>query len=169
MQIPPELNFDNYDIKQEPDRPPIYITSPDSTTTNMLSSIYYPDNSTHQIPQRPNTPLTVQTQNLPSGSLIRGQMNISVPNNYLTSQPISNQPPLSPNSLNAYNTAVNTPLPPSPSPSSPLGTMVSDDDMNDSGSHYSPNTPTNSYGSDHGEDTRSFTAYVGGENGQGGI
>ncbi|RUP51197.1 hypothetical protein BC936DRAFT_149435 [Jimgerdemannia flammicorona] len=166
LTIPPELNFDNYDIKPEPDRPPIYITSPDSTTTNMLSSLYFNggNSSSHQLPQRPNTPLTVQTQNLPSGSLLRhSQMNIAVPSNYLTGQPVGNQPPLSPNSLNAYNTAVNTPLPPSPSPSSPLGTIVSDDDMNDSGSMYSPNTPTNSYGSDHGEDGRSFTTYVPGE------
>ncbi|KAF9581184.1 hypothetical protein BGW38_001894 [Lunasporangiospora selenospora] len=60
-------------------------------------------------------------------------------------------PPQSPNSLAAYTSAVNTPLPPSPSPGSPLASMVSDE-MESSASLYcpSPGGPNAGRGSDYG-------------------
>ncbi|CAG8580070.1 9269_t:CDS:2 [Ambispora leptoticha] len=86
----------------------------------------------------------IQSQNSSSQSGANGgqspthRLNITLPPNpYLggNNSLINQQPPLSPNSLSSYNTAVNTPLPPSPSPGSPLGNIVSDDDMD--GSIYS--------------------------------
>ncbi|KAG0000886.1 hypothetical protein BGZ79_005367 [Entomortierella chlamydospora] len=46
--------------------------------------------------------------------------------------------PQSPNSLAAYTSAVNTPLPPSPSPGSPLASILSDNEMESSASLYCP-------------------------------
>ncbi|CAM0134737.1 unnamed protein product [Umbelopsis sp. WA50703] len=119
--------------------PPIYITSPDhSSPNNMLQTMYHngfdgqqhtPNNLVHSqrlstqtghAMGRPSTPLTVQTQNL----------NVAV--QYDQSQ--SGSSPLSAGSFGSYQAAINTPLPPSPSP----GSMMSDEDA-----LYSPHSPIN--------------------------
>ncbi|KAG2185715.1 hypothetical protein INT43_002150 [Umbelopsis isabellina] len=119
--------------------PPIYITSPDtSSTNNMLQTMYHngfdgqqhtPNNLVHSqrlstqgghVMGRPSTPLTVQTQNL------------NVTGQYDQSQAGSS--PLSAGSFGSYQAAINTPLPPSPSP----GSMMSDEDA-----LYSPHSPIN--------------------------
>lgn len=146
--MPPELNFDNYELKADPERPPpIFITSPDSAPTgNMLQNLYFnnlpPDHHpsspalSHHSPQRPSTPLTVQTHNLVrSPHHQHANLNITIPSNYLINDMQSNS--ISPNSLSAYHNT-NT-LPPSPSPSS----LMSDDDASSLYSPHSPHTPSN--------------------------
>ncbi|CAO3667155.1 unnamed protein product [Umbelopsis vinacea] len=158
FQTPQVFNTDQFGMKNEQERPPpIYITSPDSSSTNtMLQSMFFNgynsqqqnNNAVQQQQQqqqqnnnamqqqqqqqqqqqhqqrlmnpslsRPSTPLTVQTQNL----------NVS-----MQYEQSSANSPLSAGSLGAYQAAVNTPLPPSPSPSS----MISDDEI-----LYSPHSP----------------------------
>ncbi|CAG8575735.1 4339_t:CDS:2 [Ambispora gerdemannii] len=159
-QIPFDLNLpDNFEIKPEqPERPPIYITSPENSNINYLFNLQSHNQSrstpTLQIDtnisptstsphhHRHNSVSSTHGPH-PGGSTNGGQspthrLNITLPPNpYLggNNSLINQQPPLSPNSLSSYNTAVNTPLPPSPSPGSPLGNMISDDDMD--GSIYS--------------------------------
>ncbi|EXX71603.1 Hsf1p [Rhizophagus irregularis DAOM 197198w] len=105
--LPFELNFDNFEIKPEPERPPIYITSPENNHTNMsfLLNQLSTQQGVHQMPQRPSTPLT----------------------------------------------AVNTPLPPSPSPGSPMA-HLSDDDMDGSSSLYCTSPGGSHAGSEYGEE-----------------
>jgi len=140
FQSPQPFHTAQFDMKTEHDRPPpIYITSPDAGSANsMLQSMFFNSYEAQQQQQqnnnavqqqqqqqrlmnntmsRPNTPLTVQTQNL----------NVSLQYN----QSPANSP-LSAGSLGAYQAAVNTPLPPSPSPNS----MISDDEA-----LYSPHSP----------------------------
>ncbi|GBB99487.1 hypothetical protein RclHR1_03540006 [Rhizophagus clarus] len=156
--LPFELNFDNFEIKPEPERPPIYITSPENNHTNMsfLLNQLSTQQGVHPMPQRPSTPLTVNT-NIPSQSSSQnsphGQspLNIQLPaspfmGNSILSSPM---PPLSPNSF-SLNQAVNTPLPPSPSPGSPMA-YPSDDEMDGSSSLYC--SPGGSHaGSEYGEE-----------------
>ncbi|CAG8717705.1 4912_t:CDS:2 [Racocetra persica] len=135
--IPFELNLENFEIKPEPERPPIYITSPENHNINYLINM-----STHNnISSRPSSPLTVNTSITSHGSSSsqassHGQspnLNIQLPGSpFLNNSILTGQiPPLSPNSYSAYTAAVNTPLPPSPSPDSPMG-HPSDDDMDGS-------------------------------------
>ncbi|KAF9911801.1 hypothetical protein EC991_002103 [Linnemannia zychae] len=208
--LPPELTFEHYEVKPEPDRPPIYITAPESSTQqiyqNMMFNTLPNDNSTSG-PRRPNSPLTIQTsiggsgpnspqnaplhsplsphhsplsplsplspsfgmQNLGLGMNSNGSLNVNesnagglngvrnnnnnnnngsnsrtpsiniqIPPFYTTSSGLLAHAPQSPNTLQAYTSAVNTPLPPSPSPGSPLASMVSDNEMESSSSLYCP-------------------------------
>ncbi|KAF0546672.1 HSF-type DNA-binding-domain-containing protein [Gigaspora margarita] len=57
--IPFELNLDNFEIKPEPERPPIYITSPENHNINYLFNI-----SHNSITSRPSSPLTINTNNI---------------------------------------------------------------------------------------------------------
>ncbi|CAG8628464.1 4617_t:CDS:2, partial [Racocetra fulgida] len=120
----------------KPERPPIYITSPENHNINYLINM-----STHNnISSRPSSPLTVNTSITSHGSSSsqassHGQspnLNIQLPGSpFLNNSILTGQiPPLSPNSYSAYTAAVNTPLPPSPSPDSPM--HPSDDDMDGS-------------------------------------
>ncbi|CAG8508898.1 8745_t:CDS:2 [Paraglomus occultum] len=161
-QLPIELSFsDTFDVKSEPDRPPIYITSPENQTPYLYGHV-------QTLPQRPSTPLTINT-NLtthsshsshpsPRGqSPTGGRLSVQLTgNSYLgghspTHSLLAGQIPLSPNSLSAYTTAVNTPLPPSPSPGSPMPNIISDDDMDGASiydvSHSGSHTPSE-YGDD---------------------
>lgn len=149
LDLPPELNFESYELKADPERPPpIFITSPDSAQTgSMLQNLYFnaiPSDTphhpnspalSHHTPTRPHTPLTVQTQNLARSQHHQGNLNITIPSNYLMNDMQNNN--ISPNSLSAYHNT-NT-LPPSPSPSS----LMSDDDASSLYSPHSPHTPSN--------------------------
>lgn len=77
-----------------------------------------------------------------AGSSARNQrtpsINIQIPSFYNQSPGLLPHAPQSPNTLAAYTSAVNTPLPPSPSPGSPMASMVSDNDMESSTSLYCP-------------------------------
>lgn len=157
--IPFELNFDSFDIKSEPDRPPIYITSPEnSNMTNLFLNQLSSQQGVHQIPQRPSTPLTVNTnigshasssQNSPHRSPNR-VLNIQLPGNHFYDPTILSNTisPLSPTF--SFNQAVNTPLPPSPSPGSPMA-HLSDDDMDANSSIYCT-SPGSHAGSDYGDE-----------------
>ncbi|CAG8671008.1 11383_t:CDS:2 [Rhizophagus irregularis] len=111
----------------------------------------------HQMPQRPSTPLTVNTniasqsssQNSPHG---QSPLNIQLPTSPFLGNSIlsSTVPPLSPNSF-SFNQAVNTPLPPSPSPGSPMA-HLSDDDMDGSSSLYCTSPGGSHAGSEYGEE-----------------
>ncbi|KAF7727612.1 hypothetical protein EC973_007373 [Apophysomyces ossiformis] len=112
-QLPPEINFEQFDIpKHEREPPSIFITSHDPTQTAassaMMQNLYAP----HQ-----RAPLTVQTHNL-------------TPHHHANFAPLSNNH--SSSSLSPMTTYGNT-IPPSPSSS----TMVSDDES----SLYSPHSP----------------------------
>ncbi|KAF7731403.1 hypothetical protein EC973_000211 [Apophysomyces ossiformis] len=131
LQLPPE----NYDLKPDPERPPpIYVTSPD--TEPQLQNYYHNHHQQRQhhhhseqntpLPTHSSPPLTIQTQNLSQSS----RLTMSMSFNGLGAGPISP-------SFSVYQSAVNTPLPPSPSPS----TFMSDDDMVSMYSPRSPNTP----------------------------
>ncbi|CAG8520858.1 36258_t:CDS:2 [Gigaspora margarita] len=148
--IPFELNLDNFEIKPEPERPPIYITSPENHNINYLFNI-----SHNSITSRPSSPLTINTNNInnhgssSSQASSHGQspnLNIQLPGSpFLSNSILTGQiPPLSPNSYSSFNAAVNTPLPPSPSPGSPMG-HPSDDDMDSS--MYGA-SPAEEYGDD---------------------
>ena len=123
VQIPPE--FITLDTKAEPDHqshqpPPIYVTFPQNVYQQQHSpSSPHPPSSPnhdhHSISSRPAAPLTVQTQNLAPSQSSRHTMSSH-----------------SPTMLTA---AINTPLPPSPSPSAFLS-----DDEGFYGSH-SPHPP----------------------------
>ncbi|KAG0189847.1 hypothetical protein DFQ28_002822 [Apophysomyces sp. BC1034] len=131
LQLPPE----NYDIKPDPERPPpIYVTSPD---IDPQLQNFYPGHHQHRqfnhhsqhstpLPTHPSPPLTVQTQNLSHPSRLAMTMAF----NELGAGQISP-------SFSVYQSAVNTPLPPSPSPSA----FMSDDDVASMYSPRSPNTP----------------------------
>ncbi|CAG8496667.1 1742_t:CDS:2, partial [Acaulospora morrowiae] len=130
--IPLELNLESFESKPEPERPPIYITSAEHQNMSYMISH-------SNIPSRPSTPLTVDTSivSSPSQTGSHGQspnrvMNIQLPSGspFLDNAILSNTP-LSPNSFNTFTTAINTPLPPSPSPGSPMG-HLSDDEMDSS-------------------------------------
>jgi hypothetical protein len=101
------------------------------------SDAHHPHSPTlsHHTPTRPNTPLTVQTHNLARASQQHGNLNITIPSNYLMNDMQTSN--ISPNSLSAYHNT-NT-LPPSPSPSS----LMSDDDASSLYSPHSPHTPSN--------------------------
>src|ERR1044072_2814087 len=107
------MNFDNFEIKSEPERPPIYITSPENS--NMTNLFLNQLSSQHQIPQRPSAPLTVNTnlsghtssgQNSPHGQSPNRSniLNIQLPANpFLGNQILPNQvQPLSPNSFTSF-------------------------------------------------------------------
>lgn len=156
VQIPPEFNMDGYQVKTEPEQPPppIYITSPDvHGSAHQLQNMFLgtqpnhtspspspppqPHTPPHQdlassLPTRPAFPLTVQTQNLQNTSRLHtnGHSNFNVEQQH---SPISPSQ-LSPNQMYA---AMNTPLPPSPSPNS----FLSDDEAASLYSPHSPNTP----------------------------
>ncbi|RHZ90141.1 hypothetical protein Glove_7g6 [Diversispora epigaea] len=149
-QGPPSLPYElNYASKPEPGRPPIYITPAENN--NYLLNIH------NNIPSRPSTPLTVNTnitthgnssgQTSPHGQSPNRIMNIQLPTSpYIGGTIMSTQVgPLSPNSFNSFNTAINTPLPPSPSPGSPMA-HLSDDDMD--GSFYCTSPGGSNVGSD---------------------
>ncbi|KAG0165507.1 hypothetical protein DFQ30_008367 [Apophysomyces sp. BC1015] len=113
-QLPPEINFDQFDMpKHEREPPSIFITSHDPTRTPTSSAMLQNLYAQHQ-----RTPLTVQTQNITSH------------HQHSTFAPPSNSQ--SSSSLSPMATYGNT-IPPSPSPSM----MVSDDDS----SLYSPHSP----------------------------
>lgn len=156
------MNFDNFEIKPEPERPPIYITSPENNHANM--SFILNQLSTQQgvqMPQRPSTPLTVNTniasqsssQNSPHGQSPNRILNIQLPGSPFLGNSIlsSTVPPLSPNSFTSFNQAVNTPLPPSPSPGSPMA-HLSDDDMDGTSSLYCTSPGGSHAGSEYGEE-----------------
>ncbi|KAF7728993.1 hypothetical protein EC973_005024 [Apophysomyces ossiformis] len=141
--FPPELNFDAYDVKSDPERPPpIYVTSHDANANTHQSQHFYfgnqqspspsrtstPEPNYSHLPTRPPAPLTVQTQNLHHQS---PRLDVAIP----TMDPS----PLSPSSssLSAYQAAINTPLPPSPNPCA----FLSDDDATSMYSPRSPHTP----------------------------
>ncbi|KAG9321814.1 hypothetical protein KVV02_007128, partial [Mortierella alpina] len=193
--LPPELTFEHYEVKPEPERPPIYITAPENSTQQMYQNMMFntlPNDGSAQGPRRPQSPLTIQTsmggsaptspQNAPlsphhspmsplsplspsfsmqnlglgmnpngnlnvndaaqAGSSGRNQrtpsINIQIPSFYNQSTGLLPHAPQSPNTLAAYTSAVNTPLPPSPSPGSPMASMVSDNEMESSTSLYCP-------------------------------
>ncbi|KAG9298997.1 hypothetical protein G9A89_020310 [Geosiphon pyriformis] len=147
--IPFELNLpDNFDIKSEPERPPIYITSPDNNHMNFVFNP--PSRTTPSLQINTNLAGHHSSSNSPSShgpSPTHRGLNIQLPPNpYLGATRLNQAPPLSPSSLSSYNSAINTPLPPSPAPGSPMGNMISDDDMDGSTSIYSH------AGSDYGED-----------------
>ncbi|KAF9114425.1 hypothetical protein BGX27_010896 [Mortierella sp. AM989] len=216
--LPPELTFEHYEVKPEPERPPIYITGPENSTQqiyqNMMFNTLSPNDGSAQGPRRPQSPLTIQTsiggsapqspqnaplsphhsplsphhspmsphsplspsfamQNLGLGMNTNGNLNVNDPsqsNSNSRTQRTSSinvqipsyystgllpHAPQSPNSLAAYTSAVNTPLPPSPSPGSPLASMVSDNEMESSASLYcpspgGPNSGLNGRGSEYG-------------------
>ncbi|KAF9431241.1 hypothetical protein BGZ94_005604 [Podila epigama] len=192
--LPPELTFEHYEVKPEAERPPIYITAPESNTQQMYMFNGMENNeSSAQGQRRPQSPLTIQTtlgsgnapqspqnaplsphhspmsplsplspsfgmQNLglgvaPNGAInmtdggqannhnARNQrtpsINIQIPSFYTSTSGLMAHAPQSPNTLTAYTNAVNTPLPPSPSPGSPMAAMLSDNDM-DTNSLYCP-------------------------------
>ncbi|ORX96313.1 hypothetical protein K493DRAFT_217746 [Basidiobolus meristosporus CBS 931.73] len=124
--LPPELNLDNLQLKSENDRPPIYITTPDGAN-NAFNNLQFANqrfnnmNQTNSFSPQPSM-----------SSYNRNGLQIQVDPNYLNNGNNGNmmQSPLSPVSLQNYNQAVNTPLPPSPMPGSPMGNLVSDDDIN---------------------------------------
>jgi len=117
-----------------------------------------------QMPQRPSTPLTVNTniaspsssQNSPHGQSPNRILNIQLPTSPFLGNSIlsSTVPPLSPNSF-SFNQAVNTPLPPSPSPGSPMA-HLSDDDMDGSSSLYCTSPGGSHAGSEYGMDNFSW-------------
>lgn len=122
--------------------------------------------SSHQSPLSPLSPLSpsFSMQNLGLGMNTNGNLtptdssqanvssrnrgtptiNVQIPQFYSTTTGLMPHPPQSPNSLAAYTSAVNTPLPPSPSPGSPMASMMSDNEMEPSSSLYcpSPGGPT---------------------------
>jgi hypothetical protein len=111
--------------------PPSSSSSPSPSSTNGYSSPssspQMPSSHTHRPPS-----LTVQTHNLqhPSSTLDPSQHQ----------QCHYQQPPLSPaSSINSYNAAVNTPLPPSPSPSTFFSATEEDPAMYSN--PHSPHTP----------------------------
>ncbi|KAF9153980.1 hypothetical protein BG015_002180 [Linnemannia schmuckeri] len=81
----------------------------------------------------------INNNNNPNNSNPRTpSINIQIPPFYTTSSGLLGHAPQSPNTLQAYTSAVNTPLPPSPSPGSPMASMVSDNEMESSASLYCP-------------------------------
>ncbi|KAI9289859.1 hypothetical protein BC943DRAFT_1011 [Umbelopsis sp. AD052] len=103
---------------------------------SMPSDNHSSSSLSHHTPQRPSTPLTVQTHNLArSPHHHNANLNITIPSNFMMSDMQNNS--ISPNSLSAYHNT-NT-LPPSPSPSS----LMSDDDASSLYSPHSPHTPSN--------------------------
>ncbi|KAK9709492.1 hypothetical protein K7432_008999 [Basidiobolus ranarum] len=132
--LPPELNLDNLHLKSENDRPPIYITTPDGAN-NVFNNLQFANqrfnnsNQSYNAQSNNYSPQHAVT-NVPSFG--RNGLQIQVDPNYLNNGNNGNmmQSPLSPVSLQNYNQAVNTPLPPSPMPGSPMGNLVSDDDIN---------------------------------------
>ncbi|KAF9181255.1 hypothetical protein BGZ50_005623 [Haplosporangium sp. Z 11] len=203
--LPPELTFEHYEVKPEPERPPIYITAPENSTQQMYENMMFntigSNDGSAQGPRRPQSPLTIQTsvggsipaspqnvplsphhsplsphhspmsplsplspsfamQNLGLGMNANGNLNVNdtaqannnaarnqrassiniqIPSFYGQSTGLMHHAPQSPNSLAAYSNAVNTPLPPSPSPGSPMTSMPADNDMETSTAMYSPN------------------------------
>ncbi|KAG0311073.1 hypothetical protein BGZ99_010408, partial [Dissophora globulifera] len=208
--LPPELTFEHYEVKPEPERPPIYITAPESSTQQMYQNMMFntlgTNDGSSQGPRRPQAPLTIQTsagvgtpqspqnaplsphhsplsplsplspsfsmQNLGLGMNGNGNLNVNdqnqanntrrtpsinvqIPPFYSTSSGLLPHPPQSPNSYAAYTSAVNTPLPPSPSPGSPMASLVADSEMDSNASLYCPspgglNTGALGPGSDYG-------------------
>ncbi|KAG0230611.1 hypothetical protein BGX31_005798 [Mortierella sp. GBA43] len=200
--LPPELTFEHYEVKPEPERPPIYITAPENSAQQMYQTMMFsslsPNDNSSQGARRPQSPLTIQTsvggngpqspqnaplsphhsplsphqsplsplsplspsfsmQNLGLGMNANGNLtpsdsgqanassrtqrvpaiNVQIPQFYTTAG-LMPHAPQSPNSLAAYTNAVNTPLPPSPSPGSPMASILSDNDMEPSSSLYCP-------------------------------
>lgn len=151
MLVVPDFSLDGFEVKPDPEDqqqhqqhqqhqhqqpPPIYITSPDphgavpQTQPNMYLGANHhspspsPHNSPQQqqsLPSRPPVPLTVQTQNL--------QQRLA--------SPVVIDQPISPTQLATHQVAINTPLPPSPSPSA----FLSDDEAASLYSPHSPHTP----------------------------
>ncbi|KAI8099660.1 HSF-type DNA-binding-domain-containing protein [Halteromyces radiatus] len=153
--LPPSLTLDTTDTNKQQQQhqfknkaaeqpPPIYITSHDTTSkqesyyVSMSSSPSncYSSPSSPQLPTHHRPPsLTVQTHNL--------QQSSSSPSSPIGLDPSSHhhqqQPPLSPaSSVNSYHAAVNTPLPPSPSPGA---FFTSEDDPALYSNPHSPHTP----------------------------
>ncbi|KAF8982419.1 hypothetical protein BGZ46_001312 [Entomortierella lignicola] len=211
--LPPELTFEHFEVKPEPERPPIYITGPENSTQQMYQNMIFntlgSNDGSAQGPRRPQSPLTIQTsiggnspqpqqnaplsphhsplsphhspmsplsplspsfslQNLGLGMNSNGNLNVGDTNQSNNNSRTQRTPsiniqipfynstgllpqPQSPNSLAAYTSAVNTPLPPSPSPGSPLASILSDNDMESSSSLYCPSPGgLNGRGSDYG-------------------
>ncbi|CAG8488657.1 6399_t:CDS:2, partial [Acaulospora colombiana] len=146
--LPFELNLDNFESKPEPERPPIYVTSAENNNVNYLINM-----SHNNIPSRPSTPLTVDTSvaSSPSQAGSHGQspnrvMNIQLPSgSTFLDNTILSSAPLSPNSFNSFTAAINTPLPPSPSPGSPMA-HFSDEEMD--GAFYCASPGGSNIGSD---------------------
>ncbi|KAI8367675.1 HSF-type DNA-binding-domain-containing protein [Radiomyces spectabilis] len=148
LQLPSDYTFEAYDSKVDSERPPsIYVTSPDvHTQQQQLQTLYmsmegqptrpspsptsHSSGSTATHPNRP-PPLTVQTQNIHPSS----PLNMNIPFHSMD----TNHQPVSPSSLSAYQSAVNTPLPPSPNPNA----FLSDDEAASMYSPHSPHTPNN--------------------------
>ncbi|KAI8150129.1 HSF-type DNA-binding-domain-containing protein [Fennellomyces sp. T-0311] len=114
-------------MKPDPEqRPPsIYITSPEMDATTQQLQNFYLDQSQRQ--RRSSTPLSVHTHDLSSKPS-------NAPCLQVHGSP--QQSPISP-SVTMYEAAINTPLPPSPSPSS----FMSDDEAASICSPHSPYTP----------------------------
>ncbi|KAK9707821.1 hypothetical protein K7432_009966 [Basidiobolus ranarum] len=118
--LPSGLSLDTLDLKTENDRPPIYITTPDGAN-NMFNNMQFGNQRFSSQSAIPNV-----------SPFNRNGLQIQVNPHYLNNGSHGNmmQSPLSPVSLQNYNQAVNTPLPPSPIPGSPMGNLLSDDEMN---------------------------------------
>ncbi|CDH57593.1 related to heat shock factor protein 4 [Lichtheimia corymbifera JMRC:FSU:9682] len=132
LQIP--ADFTALDIKAEPEQsqqqssqqpPPIYVTFPQNVyhqqqqQQHAPSSLHSPSSPNHHhhdqsLPSRPAVPLTVQTQNL------------------APSQSSHHTTATTPSHSSMMTAAINTPLPPSPSPSA----FLSDDE-----GFYGPHSP----------------------------
>ena len=133
------------DMKPDPEqRPPsIYITSPEmDSTAQQLETFYLDERYQYQQQHSSSIPLPVQTHNLSKQSSVPCLQLDTLPQQQEQQQ--QQKSPLSP-SVSMYDSAINTPLPPSPSPS----TFMSDDEAASICSPHSPYTPSScNYGSD---------------------
>ncbi|KAI8891448.1 hypothetical protein K501DRAFT_281451, partial [Backusella circina FSU 941] len=138
-------SFNEFEIKQDPDRPPsIYITSADSSGNSQqqqMPNFYLSANDQHQ-QQQPSSPTSKSTPNSPTSprhhipqlSVQTQNLNQESPRLNINDYQHHQAPPVSP-SLSPYQSAVNTPLPPSPCPS-PGGFLREDENT-----LYSPRSP----------------------------
>ncbi|KAG0348365.1 hypothetical protein BG005_011593 [Podila minutissima] len=92
--LPPELTFEHYEVKPEPERPPIYITAPESNTQQMyMFNNMGANDGSAQGPRRPNSPLTIQTSMGGNGSAPQSPQNAPLSPHHSPMSPLS---PLSP-------------------------------------------------------------------------
>ncbi|KAL1925233.1 uncharacterized protein VTP21DRAFT_116 [Calcarisporiella thermophila] len=128
QEVPPELNYDSYETKLE--RPPIFITSAEtpgaqSGMRDYMSPLQQNANHSHNDPttsilaEAQSAFLNLQQQHIQqqhSQDGLPSPIDVHLAQTFV--EPMLHQPPFSPESLNLHALAVNTPLPPSPSPSS---------------------------------------------------
>ncbi|ORX81760.1 hypothetical protein K493DRAFT_270309 [Basidiobolus meristosporus CBS 931.73] len=120
------------DIKNEGDRPPIYITSPEDSN-NLVHDMQLNVPSNGPIQSQGNClqpPGNISTsQAFQQNNFNRNGLQIQIGSNYMNHSNAANMIPtqMAPDSFHQYNQPMNHPLP--PSPHSPLG-MISDDELN---------------------------------------